>query len=349
MILIFRVAAVFLILCLQLFSGLQSQEKVLKNINFPINSAIKVTEYKIPSVNYAVASSLVVLDDYVVLVEQKSPKIISIFDKESFKYIGGYGVLGKGPNEFIYVDATNAKAEGNKLLIYDLTRGFLSVDINSCVNNRKLKVEILYNIPRTIVPLNDVVMLSSSSVMGYSYLDKNKDVPYLIYDAIDESVTKFGQFPTLFSKDREEIFWQIYNRHTVLKPDKQRFASFGNQVKMIRIYKMNHELLNEQFFKIQKDFFEGEWIRTNALKYYRVVKANNDYIFALCENQLSHDLIDNIPTLEVWDWDGNPVAKLELQEKVFTFDLLDNPLRIIAVDKQAMDKIYVYDLSDIID
>lgn len=35
--------------------------------------------------------------------------------------------------------------------------------------------------------------------------------------------------------------------------------------------------------------------------------------------------------------------------KNYTFDILSNPLRIIAVDKQIMDKIYVYDLSDILD
>jgi hypothetical protein len=95
---------------------------------------------------------------------------------------------------------------------------------------------------------------------------------------------------------------------------------------------------------IQKDFFDGDWIRSDAVQYYQDVKATDNYIFALCHGTNISKLDENIPVIEVWNWNGDPVCMLKLDKPINAFAISTKNMKIYGTTSTDIDKIFVYQI-----
>ena len=111
---------------------------------------------------------------------------------------------------------------------------------------------------------------------------------------------------------------------------------------MFMIYNSNCTIEKKILLEKQKDFFDGKWITKNPIKYYTCVRATNEYLFVLCHNEHTQNLPNNKPTLEIWDWNGNPIAYLKLDQPICSFDVTDDNSKIYATSFNDMDKIFLY-------
>ncbi len=96
---------------------------------------------------------------------------------------------------------------------------------------------------------------------------------------------------------------------------------------------------------INKDIFDPKRKRGTSMIYYRVVKVSNKYIYAMCMNEHSDKLLETNPSIEIWDWDGNPVVKLNMNNPIFTFDVTKDDKKLYCIDRVEIDKIFVYNLE----
>lgn len=62
----------------------------------------------------------------------------------------------------------------------------------------------------------------------------------------------------------------------------------------------------------------------------------------MCKNSTRAE--NRIQELQVWNWDGKPIARYDMDRKLTLFTVSDKEKKIYAVDGDTEDVIYVYDL-----
>lgn len=90
-----------------------------------------------------------------------------------------------------------------------------------------------------------------------------------------------------------------------------------------------------------------------VMQNYRKIKATNCYIYGLyCgktigENNIRFNeegLNDTSNEIHVWDWNGNPVMKILLDEQIFSFCVSPDDSYIICTSLNSKNNFYKYEL-----
>jgi hypothetical protein len=331
----------------------------LKDVKFPIEKSLISKTINTPPVIYSMSPGLVITGNYLVLIESQAEKIFSVFELPDCKYIGGFGKTGRGPKEFGPIDSQSATSTNGGIKLFDIYAGLLKIDLTNFASKKDFSIINLAKYSPKLQLLNDAFQINDSIICGIpypqaekmsngKYISRFSQKPYIRCNIRSNFIDYFGEYPNLYPKKYSDNYWLIYFHKSVVKPDKKKFASFGTQVKMLSIYNSNGTLEKELIMKTQDNFFEGEYIRKNALKYYEKVKATDKYIFAICENEHSHNLLENKPTLEIWDWNANPVAIFHLDRPVAAFEVTQDGKTIYFIDRKTQDKIFTYELSGLL-
>lgn len=349
----------FLIIYHFLFSPITTygQTTTLKNILFPIQKNLVYKSVQTPPIIYSMRPGFVITGKYLVMIEPKAENIFSLFELPNCNYIGGFGKLGRGPNEFEMPNAFSATKVTGGIRIFD--RGEYEVDFSKFKSSKTFTVTQTLKYPPQIQILNSPFRLNDSIIIGIPYPNssdnQNKNLinglskkPYIRLNLISQKIDYFGEYPVIYPNKYFSNFWLIYFHNTVVRPDNQKFASFNLQIKMFRIYNANTTLEKEVIMKTQNDFFEVEWIRKNAYRFYNSVKATQKYIYAICENEYSNNLLNSKPTLEIWDWSANPIASFQLDRSVAAFEVTQDNSKLYFIDRQTQDKIFMCDLTGLL-
>ncbi len=321
----------------------QAFTQEINKTKFPIEQSLIAKPIKVPSIIYAKMPGFVITGKYLLLLRSFNEPLFSVFELADCNYMGDFGRLGRGPNEFGKPDSRNAIATSKGFVIYDVEKGLLFIDLKESILNKYPHIIRTIKLPGELFMLNDIIMLNDCTIVGFPYVDKSNK-PYVRYNFKTNEIEYFGKYPAIYSKSKKEHFWPIFWRHSVTKPDGKKFASFFDAVKMFRIYDEFGNLENETIIEIQ-DLFQGQARKSNIITYYHTVKATNQFIYALCLDVRTNKLLDYRPTLEIWDWNGNPVAAYTLDRDIFTFDITDDNKYIYCMDRQTIDKIFVYYLD----
>ena len=335
-----------IILILFIFFNLNykaSTQKV-KAIRFPIEKDLSSSAIKVPPVVYAKTPGVVITGNYLIVMRTDSDPLFSVFKMPDCNYLGDFGTLGKGPKDFERPDARTATATNKGFKIFDIHKGLLFVDIKNFSSNKSFNIKQI-KLPGELYILNDPIQVNDSIIYGLPYVGKS-DKLYVKYNIQSSEVDYFGDYPSVYPDKYKKHFWSIFWRHSVVKPDGSKFATFFDGVKMFRIYDNFGNLEKEVVMEIQ-DMFSGQQLKKHTINYYRVVKATDQYLYALCFNERRDNLLDHKPTMEIWDWKGNPVAALTLDKSILSFDVTRDNKTLYCMDMQAVDKIFIYLLDPV--
>jgi hypothetical protein len=101
-------------------------------------------------------------------------------------------------------------------------------------------------------------------------------------------------------------------------------------------------MVNIDPYYIDDDFHQ------RMIYYYNYPRASDKYIYVLCKDSKVSDDYGEETKLQIWDWDGNPVANLILDRKIDFFIIYEEEQKIYAinVDEGHEDKIYVYSIPE---
>jgi hypothetical protein len=133
----------------------------------------------------------------------------------------------------------------------------------------------------------------------------------------------------------------------VAKPDGTKFGKFYLFYKYFRLFDSDGKVVKEVKVNIEPytDYsFNGD---INKFAYYARVAASNDRIYAFCSNY-NADHIDEITSeLQIWDWDGNPIARYEFDKPPYFCCISLNDMKIYAFNNMRIEDngvLRVYDL-----
>jgi len=311
-------------------------------IKFPVEKSISPSAYKVPPVIFARTPGVVISGNYLIFLRSFSDPLFSVFEMPDCNYLGDFGTLGRGPKEFGTPDARTATDFEKGFKVFDTPKGLVLIDITDFSVDRGFEIEQI-RLPGELDILNDAVQINDSIIYGMPYVGQS-DKLYAKYNILSSRVNYFGKYPSICPEKDKENYWAMLWRHSVIKPDGTKFASFFARMKMFVIYN-NYEVLEKEMIMNIPDFiFDAQRRKGKLTTFYKDVKATNEYIYALCLNESKGNT-----SMEIWDWQGNPVANLNMENQIVTFDVTDDNKNLYCIDEMIVDKIFVYKLNSILD
>ncbi|MDT8402759.1 MAG: BF3164 family lipoprotein [Bacteroidales bacterium] len=326
-----------------------AKQKDYNSVRFPIDAELNHSIIETEPVLIGKSTRLLISGDYLVFFRGKAENmnLCSFFDYPSLNYIGDYGNFGRGPNEFPYPDVQNAVATDSGFALFDMIKGFVFINVHNLING----CDFIYRQIRTpgeLYMLNDAHIINDSVIIGMPYMG-NAENMYVIYNTHRVNINYFGEYPDIFGNKSSNELWAAFWRHSTVKPDGTAIASFFDSQKLLRIYSSAGKLLKEVMMKPQRDYFSDKYRNREGLThYYKVVNSTDKYLYALCYNAKLKNFLETHPVIEVWDWNGKPVARFRMGNSVLTFEVTPDDDKIFCIDNQTSNKIYVYNIGDIL-
>jgi hypothetical protein len=331
---------------LLLFSCSQAEDSEVTVVeSFPVTGKLISTVISVPPVILAPAN-MCISGDKLIIFYTKKDTVLDIFQLPECKYLFSTGVRGRGPDDFLgECDVRSLQPAENGFSIisgYGLLRRFIIREKNIfAVSNKNINTDFI------ALPVNGFNTVNDTLSIAFSDFEYNEGNEFVQINTETGKSRFFSPFPVWSSAvwaKQSKAF--AYIKNTVPHPSGTKFASFYVFFKRWRIYDSNTKLLkdiavNIHPYAINHDFYQ------RTIYYYNYPRASDEYIYVLCKDGKASENSDNETKLQVWDWNGNPVASLILDRKIDFFAVYEKERKIYAVntDEEHEDKIYVYSIT----
>ena len=296
------------------------------------------------------------MDSAAITVDIKTDTIFQVFELPSFNNIGGFITRGNGPNEEIFVDTYIQHIKENVFLY----RSISSIKIIN-YDTQTRKFEILNQINLTAELMDFWHLFKLGDVIIGCRTEENSEKEFISFNLKTKEISDFGaNFPIVENKIADVNKNRLFAKANTVKPDGKLFASVYDKFPILRIYTNTGELKKEIHYENKQNFPVALVEKKPSMEdigmimqNYRMIKSSDNYIYALYIGKLEKDigrgLNDFSNEIHVWDWDGNPIVKILLDAKIFTFDVDQTDEYLICSSLESLDVLYKYNFSQIKD
>jgi len=332
---------IFPVLLFLLFFACNPRNKIEKVVNdFPRVDTLRMQDIDIPGILLS-PTHLFVAKNYLVVYQMERDPYFYFFDLPSGNFVFSGGNLGQGPNDFIKPDAR---------FFYSTENGFKIFENNgNAIKELEIQDKNLITVHKEIIKpyqnmaISNLLILPNHKICYANTLMGNSE--YYISDPNGENPQAIGQFPDWYTKsDEDEMNLFIYIKNEVVNPANGKFMAFYAYFRKFRLFDINGNLLKEVSVNTPGKFPQYTKDRSKSSIAYSFPWTDGTYVYVICKNKKIADKKPNRTELQVWDWDGNPVAQLWLDKPIDYFTISLDYNKLYAVDSEVENKIYVCDL-----
>lgn len=304
-------------------------EKIQHSRNNVVNVHNRVKEIKMDGV-YSSYSRIYLADSYLLIRDSKSlDKLISIFDKKTFKYIKSICQQGPGPEEITRIGFIGRSGIKNKIFVTDNGKWKVyRYDIDSAITFSNYIPNVKMNLnkkafPNTYICLNDTlaigVMIKPTGNSGY-----NEEIARFNFKTGNFVPMKYTQ-PDII---RKRVFF------TVSKEKKECVECYQNN-DLITI--------TDLYGNLKYNIYGPGWKeRNNHLSFYKGVAFYNDKIITLYSEGKNKYNGDSCPTkFLVFNENGDYIKTLETNYRISEFCIDKENDRIIMMMDDIMQFAYL--------
>ena len=319
---------------------------------FPTTINISCEEIKTIPELYSVGGMLI-MDDFIVTVDLKADTFFRLFDSQNYNYLSGFIGRGGGPGEEFFIDPFIQKISVDKF-IYKNIASVKTLQFNK--ERKELNVVEEIVLPTEIMDIWHVFKLNNL-LIGYT-VSEGTEKEFKGFNPVTKEIFDFGMsFPDVGKKIEPLYKNVIFAKANIVKPDMTKFASAYDKFPILRIFDLNGNIIREIRYNNNQSF-PNALINENpsqadvdeVMQNYRMIKSTDQYIYALYigkkEREIERGLNDFSNEIHIWDWDGNPVKRILLDKKIFTFDVNKEDDYLICCSLESLDRFYKYSLKD---
>lgn len=288
-------------------------------------------------------------DKYLVLVDPQDDKIFKVFNlpKLDFKYM--VGDEGRGPNEITSAASVSAFLMPNssgfeiynpdtwEVQSYDLAEDGLEQ-----THTFKLSYEFQMENLNGLKKINNSLYIAESGLI-------TGQAPSYEFIALKPDYTKtqftFGDYPksNYTGFERKNKFQSLYTVNT----ENKSIAAFRVSMNELFIYDGKGKLKSRV---IIKDDESANNSSSSEIMYRIGAISTNSFIYAIyfgAGEEQAAEIDENYKTIiEVWDWNGNMISKIQLNKPVTDFAVSEKYNKLYGMSYFYPDTLYEYELPN---
>lgn len=327
-----RLLLVFAVLTAFLVGCKRNTVEVREVASFPLEASLVADSVSIPPVALSPFKMFIEPDRLVLFSLGKRP-LFDFFSFPDLEYLYSYGDVGNASNEFSLFDSNITHISGSRYKVYQ--------------QNKKKIVEISLT-EKGVVLADEQDVKIDGMLNGFAFLEKGlflsfpwqgENAEYVTWNSETLTPKPFGEFPQYENMLTVQDASRIYVRSPYPCPDGSRFVSFYGFFPRFRIYTSDG--------KLQADVLVTQGSVDKVLpssirerKYYATKAVATASRFYVLSNV--YESANRVPVIQIWDWEGHPLAQYRLDRDWSCFSVAESVHRIYAVSPSAVDKIFVY-------
>lgn len=298
-----------------------------------------VSESVTVPVPYLVPRYMGISGDYLVVHKVREEKLFSIFSLPDLTYVGDAGVRGKGPDDFNLLDTRSFQMTQNGFKVVDAN---LNMWKEVEIVDKGLKVKDSRQLFGQGMTCNGFYPMGEERYVTFAQPDSEKE--YVLYDGnTGEFSVVDAEYPHWQKLSKEMPAFMAYSRTCVPHPDGKRFAAFYSRFKRWRLFDASLQLVSEIDVQVEPYKADATLEPSEQPTYYiGQPYATDKCIYVLCSNK--NTAKDGRSELQVWDWNGNPVACYTFDRKLSLMVISEKYDKIYGIDNSIEDRMFVYDL-----
>ncbi len=290
-------------------------------------------------------------DQYLVISEQRSDNFFNIFKLPEAEYLYSWGKQGRGPgaDEF-YSLPMYLNTHQDQLILFDgLAQRLKYVTITDTAAVKMDEKRLSYE--GQMDPLNRIRLIKDDLFFadyGSSFEDTDRE-HVALRPGVNDTLFAFGKYPESEWTDIER--YHKFLKENLAKPDGSRFAAFYFRYNRFKIYNDRGEEIKD--VKIHDPYLDDSSANTEDSFLYSVpAHASNSFIYLLGlyapREKIYGDPGPDLKTsLEIWNWEGEPVWRTEFDRLIGNFTVSEKHGFIYAYPIPFDGALYLYELPDV--
>jgi len=287
------------------------------------------------------------IDSLIVFEKSSGSPRFMVYQRNTHKFLGGYGYIGKGPSEFLAPGEQLLMSKGKPMAwVVDFYKNNLSLlNVVESINKGSNRVAKKLKFPKEIKYVKQPVITQDSVLIG-GMSDVGLFGRFVFYDLVSSKYKFFGELPDINRSSR--LKEKLYGFISSISPNQKKFVVAMHYFNRLEIYdskgtvfKVLGESLNNAKNISDRDI-SSEKLRSQ----YSGVYSTDSYIFALKLDVIeTEEDKDKEVYVEVFDWEGNPVHKFILAEYAQGVAYDEKKKILYTVNYWTHGNIIKYDLS----
>ena len=317
--------------------GCAGKDRNADDVSMP--EAIPLTaETVVTEVDALLPRAMFVVDGKLGIYKEREDFMLDFYTLPDFKFICSTARRGHGPDDLIGLECRNIEASDTTFSALEQMTWRLKT--MTLVGDSAMHVVGVSKPLEANGAINMFHRLDSLHYLSLGSTTNQKE--FCIFDLSDGSAHEVGEYPEWI--DDASIVTNgmplqfPYGKFLAVSPDGKTFAAFYWHFDRVRFFDSDCRLLNDVAVSRDRDEpSQNEDVNQLAACYYGV-KAAGDKIYAL------HADTDSTRMLEVWDWNGRPIAAFRLDRPVTVMTVDTASRRLITKDAEHSNEIYLYEL-----
>lgn len=323
-----------------------TQHTEIQFTKFPKTFQLKGTRANIKEI---FRFGMVSIYDSVLIISNtfETEKQFHLYDRNSLKYLGSAGQVGRGPNEIVNPGLASLDAKKGLFWFLDIgSRKIWKFDIDSMIHIKNYLPGSFITMPELFV----IVLYYPFRDNLFSFIENAPNKLISFFNEKGEILDSLAitDKTNLYKPEELQTFLRAYNPYFLYtfhpSLDKaviaNRYSDFlfiidskGNVLKKVQGPNSNFQIPDPDN-------------HDQILTYYNTISSDDNFIYCLYLNKKSFNeqQVPNAPNkILVYKWDGNPVAEINLEFTAMSFVVDKENNRIVSYSTQVDDLVF-YDL-----
>lgn len=255
------------------------------------------------------------------------------YDIGTFKEVASFGMLGRGPDEFISPGCIQIDSFRNDLWFLDITTlSFNCISIDSLLKGTLKRVKSKFTVEHAILPVFNYHLFDNGNFLVSTSLDS---AYYTEINQKGEVKKTWGlsSYPRSGMEHQLEYNYFYYKNLAYNEELNVALATYHFHDMIVRYdFESNtKDLFMKKGFKLTDPITSKGNVLNREKAYSLQIKHNSSFVFAsymggdLFSGDGVADISINYPNeIHVFDWDAQPVAKLIFPDPIISFDICNN-------------------------
>jgi len=291
-------------------------------------------------------SKVIVSEKAIVIFDDvEDGDLFKVFDLKNYKSFLSFGRKGNGPDELKSVMGNLIQKTNQGFEVYDIDKIYEYIFQNDSIylsNTRQLP--LLGGIYNGVLQINDSIIIADN------FMGSKDDFEHIVINQQSGEIIKgFGTYPNYKLKSKEVGVKELaFMKSLVSNQSKERIAVFYSNFNRIKIYDFEFNKLRDIVIMSNNTKTYNPKNRKENIVYNVLPVATDKYIFSLNIGMSKKEYFGNLnsakPYINVWDWEGNPIARLKLDRAIAAFDVSSDNQKIYGTSPIKMSEILCFDI-----